>query len=123
MDHYHIFEKQVELKNKEKKLIQQFKYEASLIAKDNIAALMREAFGVEDDTMMETFVLEDHLPAFIGKFKENQEKQKDNLWIVKPTNMARSIDTWVTDNLDLMIRQMESGPKIAQKYISRPLTV
>lgn len=32
--------------------------------------------------------------------------------------MARSMDTWVTQNLDQIIRTVETGPKIAQKYIN-----
>lgn len=35
--------------------------------------------------------------------------------------MARSIDMIITDNLPLVIRAMETGPKIAQKYISKPV--
>ena len=31
--------------------------------------------------------------------------------------MARSMDTWVTTNLDSIVRMVETGPKIAQKYI------
>lgn len=31
--------------------------------------------------------------------------------------MARSMDTWVTNNLEQAIRTVETGPKIAQKYI------
>mmetsp|Transcript_38682 Transcript_38682/g.28550 ORF Transcript_38682/g.28550 Transcript_38682/m.28550 type:complete len:157 (+) Transcript_38682:1447-1917(+) len=34
--------------------------------------------------------------------------------------MARSIDTWVTNNLDQILRMVETGPKIAQKYIHNP---
>ncbi len=35
--------------------------------------------------------------------------------------MARSIDMLVSDNLDILIRNMETGPKLVQKYITYPV--
>ncbi|KAM3301257.1 hypothetical protein P3S67_015758 [Capsicum chacoense] len=34
--------------------------------------------------------------------------------------MARTIDTTITSNLSAIIRLMETGPKISQKYIEHP---
>ena len=72
--------------------------------------------------MQETYDLEYHLPVFIGAFNDREKKGLENTWIVKPSNMARSIDTWVTNNVEQVCRLMETGPKIAQKYIDRPIT-
>jgi tubulin--tyrosine ligase-like protein 12 len=35
--------------------------------------------------------------------------------------MARSMDMLVSDNIDVLIRNMETGPKLVQKYISNPV--
>ena len=53
---------------------------------------------------------------------ENPDGPDMNLWILKPWNMSRGIGTYVTNNLDQIIRMCESDlPLIAQKYIERPL--
>jgi tubulin--tyrosine ligase-like protein 12 len=76
--------------------------------------------GEDREVIQETFVLNESLPVFVGRFQERAKLGLDNTWILKPTNMARSMDTWVSANLDQMLRVSESGPKIAQKYIERP---
>ena len=35
--------------------------------------------------------------------------------------MARSMDTWVVNDVDTIIKFVETGPKIAQKYIEKPM--
>jgi len=44
----------------------------------------------------------------------------DNLWILKPWNMATTIDTTVTGDLPAIIQFLENGPKICQRYIEHP---
>jgi len=63
------------------------------------------------------------LASFIGDFFTRDCNKEDNLWIVKPPRMARSMDMTVTENLDQIIRLIETGPKLVQKYISRPITI
>ena len=71
--------------------------------------------------MQETYDLTSNLPNFIGCFLDRQKKGLENTWIIKPVSMARSIDTWVTNNVEQICRLVETGPKIAQKYIERPI--
>lgn len=59
----------------------------------------------------------------MGVFETREMLRKENTWIIKPPNMARSMDMVVTNNLDIIIRLLETGPKLAQKYIDRPLTL
>lgn len=67
-----------------------------------------------------TYNLETQLSQFIGDYCVRKRDQLNNLWILKPWNMARTIDTSITDNLSAIIRMMETGPKICQKYIEHP---
>lgn len=49
----------------------------------------------------------------MGAYKEREIQRLNNIWIIKPPNMARSMDMVVTDNLDAIIRLLETGPKLA----------
>jgi tubulin--tyrosine ligase-like protein 12 len=71
--------------------------------------------------LMRTYDLDKELARFVGDYYQREKEGLDNLWILKPPNMARSMDMMITDNLPNIIRAMETGPKIAQKYISRPV--
>jgi tubulin--tyrosine ligase-like protein 12 len=64
--------------------------------------------------------METQLSECIGHFFYNEERGIDNSWILKPVNMTRSMDMIVTDNIDQIIRNVETGPKICQKYLNKP---
>ncbi|GAB4838042.1 hypothetical protein Ancab_027570 [Ancistrocladus abbreviatus] len=99
--------------------INQFPYEACLVMKHHLAETVQKARG-SPEWLQPTYNLEKHLTELIGDFCVRQRDGVDNLWILKPWNMARTIDTTITSNLSAIIRLMETGPKICQKYIERP---
>jgi tubulin--tyrosine ligase-like protein 12 len=98
----------------------QFPFEACLVMKHHLAETIHKAWG-SPEWLQPTYNLETHLSQLIGDYCMRKRDGLDNLWIMKPWNMARTIDTTVTDDLSAIIRLMETGPKICQKYIERPV--
>ncbi|KAL5698256.1 hypothetical protein ACHQM5_029320 [Ranunculus cassubicifolius] len=99
--------------------INQFPFEACLVMKHHLAETIYKAQGCPK-WLQPTYNLETHLTQLIGDYYVRKRDGLDNLWILKPWNMARTIDTSVTGDLSAIIRLMETGPKICQKYIERP---
>ncbi|KAK9099521.1 hypothetical protein Syun_026566 [Stephania yunnanensis] len=99
--------------------INQFPFEACLVMKHHLAETVEKALG-SPEWFQPTYNLETHLSQLIGNYYARRRDGLDNLWILKPWNMARTIDTTVTGDLSAIIRLMETGPKICQKYIERP---
>ncbi|XP_047246073.1 tubulin--tyrosine ligase-like protein 12 isoform X2 [Girardinichthys multiradiatus] len=77
--------------------------------------------GPSPDWLPETFNLQTELPQFIKHFRLRQHRGEDNHWICKPWNLARGLDTHITNNLNYIIRQRESTPKVVCKYLEDPV--
>lgn len=99
--------------------INQFPFEACLVMKHHLAETIQKAHGLVE-WLQPTYNLETQLSQLIGDFHLREREKLDNLWILKPWNMARTIDTTINSNLSAIIRLMETGPKICQKYIEHP---
>lgn len=97
----------------------QFPFEACLVMKHHLAETIHKAQG-SPDWLQPTYNLERQLSPLIGDYWLRKRNGHNNLWILKPWNMARTIDTTVTGDLPAIIRLMETGPKICQKYIESP---
>uniref|UniRef100_A0A0N5BN93 Tubulin--tyrosine ligase-like protein 12 n=1 Tax=Strongyloides papillosus TaxID=174720 RepID=A0A0N5BN93_STREA len=112
-------------------LVNQFPFESSLTVKDLFAANVELVFNeteLDPETMTRqplwlpmTFNLNTELPQFYKYYKEREKKNLDNTFIVKPWNMARTLNMTISENISFIIRQIETGPKIACKYINNPV--
>ena len=67
------------------------------------------------------FDLVNELPVFVRHYLERQEAGQDNIWIIKPWNMARGKYIYVTSNLSMIVKLAYTSPKIIQKYIEHPV--
>ncbi|CAF94125.1 unnamed protein product, partial [Tetraodon nigroviridis] len=103
-------------------MLNQFPCENLVTVKDCLAAVSRRvAAGASPAWLPETFNLQTELPHFVQNYQRRQESGDDNHWICKPWNLARGLDTHITSNLDYIIRQRESTPKVVCKYIEKPV--
>ncbi|XP_022604797.1 tubulin--tyrosine ligase-like protein 12 isoform X2 [Seriola dumerili] len=103
-------------------MLNQFPFESIVTVKDCLAAVARRLKGgPPPDWLPETFNLQTELPQFIKHYQQRQQRGEDNHWICKPWNLARGLDTHITNNLDYIIRQRESTPKVVCKYLEDPV--
>ncbi|VDP25595.1 unnamed protein product [Soboliphyme baturini] len=119
------------LKHNPNVLINQFPFEHVLTVKDLLAALIKSHYSQSqvDPATLEmrpswlctTYSLEAELPQFVSYFQQRAKKDLDNHWIIKPFNLSHSMDTYITDEIGQIIRLMDSGPKVACKYIEDPV--
>lgn len=129
LDHFKKFHELSE--NAPHKFINQFPFEYTITIKDLLAIISRRAKKQPDSLSNDlvtyplwlptTFNLKTELLKFILYYKRCEDAGLNNHWICKPFNLARSLDTYITDNLDFICRLPLTGPKIAQKYIEKPV--
>ncbi|XP_036146193.1 tubulin--tyrosine ligase-like protein 12 isoform X2 [Monomorium pharaonis] len=111
--------------------VNQFPYESVLTTKDLLSIVCRRkaAGKLYDLDTLETYPawlpttynLSTELVQFVAYFTRRADKDLDNHWICKPWNLARGLDTHITNNLYHILRLPSTGPKIAQKYVARPI--
>uniref|UniRef100_A0A8C6UD46 Tubulin tyrosine ligase-like family, member 12 n=1 Tax=Neogobius melanostomus TaxID=47308 RepID=A0A8C6UD46_9GOBI len=99
-------------------LLNQFPCESLLTVKDCLAAVSRR---LRSDWLPLTFNLQTELPQFVRCFETRAQRGEDNHWICKPWNLARGLDTHISNDLNCIIRQRESTPKVVCKYIEEPV--
>ncbi|XP_064541488.1 tubulin--tyrosine ligase-like protein 12 [Drosophila montana] len=112
------------------KFINQFPFEYVITIKDLLGIVGRRAAKEHHNAetldtyppwLPTTYNLSTELREFVAYYQQRAAKRLDNHWIIKPWNLARGLDTHITDNIKQIVRLPATGPKIAQKYIERPV--
>ncbi|CAG9860371.1 unnamed protein product [Phyllotreta striolata] len=102
------------------KFINQFPFEYVLTVKDLLCVTCRRSQN-SLRWLPISYNLVTESGHFASCFQRREKNGSDNYWIVKPYNLARSLDIHITNNLDYILRVSLTGPKIAQKYITNPV--
>lgn len=113
--------------------VSEFPQEAWFVNKGSMYTTMVQAYGERilykgiDDSVPTSgrwlplsYNVEDSLAEFVGEHSIRAAKGSDNLWIVKPHALARSMDMAVSDTLPMLLRVSETGQKLLSKYIANP---
>ena len=110
----------IKFKNEGKNVfINQFPYESIITMKSYLSNLIQSNLGLNNILGL-SYDMRTELAEIIGNYYYNEDKGYENTWILKPINMSRSMDMLITDNLKEIIRAVETGPKICQKYFCNP---
>ena len=68
-----------------------------------------------------TYNADAELDSFVSVFQKRERLGLDNHWIVKPWNLARGLDIYITSSLAQVLKLARTGPKIVQKYVEDPV--
>ncbi|CAG2103519.1 unnamed protein product [Medioppia subpectinata] len=111
--------------------INQFPFEHIITVKDLFAIVCRRknsthsvdenSLSTRPEWLATTYNLQTEIVKFVAYFQKRAKRGLDNHWICKPWNLARSLDTQITDSLDCIIRLRNTVPKVVCKYITEPV--
>lgn len=110
--------------------VNQFPFENVVTIKDLLAVVCRRSIEKHHDPqtlntfpewLPTTYNLKTELKEFVSYFQNREAKGLDNHWIIKPWNLARSLDTHITSSLSQIVRLSQTSPKIVQKYVESPV--
>lgn len=104
----------------ENQYVNQFPYEASLVNKGHLMRTIRKAFGPNVPWLPISYHLNEEFSIFLGDYFQRRKEGRDNLWILKPVALTRSLNISITDDLGCIVRHMEHGERVVSKYISNP---
>lgn len=103
-------------------MVNQFPGEECLVFKHRLAHTARRAVSSTgpDGWLPLSFDATQDLDALLGAHEEALETGKQPLWIMKPWNAGRSLDTTVVTTPQAVAACARSGPKVAQQYVDTP---
>lgn len=112
--------------------INQFPNEHVVTVKDLLVATCRRAGNQKIDPVTLrgspkwlpiSYNLQTELAQFVSYFQHREERGLDNVWIIKPWNLTRSLDITISNNLNNILRMPDTGPKLACNYITDIVTI
>lgn len=111
--------------------VNQFPFEHILTVKDLFAIVCRRKNDFESidpltletspEWLATTYNLQTEIIKFISYFQRREKLGLDNYWICKPWNLARGLDTHITNDINCIIRLRNNVPKVVCKYITNPV--
>ncbi|CAI5735754.1 unnamed protein product [Hyaloperonospora brassicae] len=128
----HLMDFDKYITNENVQIINQFPNEKILTCKDLLYEMCKLHNGGEQpDWLAETYNMTTEFPELIAQYicrdvkahENGEDDDEANHWICKPWNMARSIDACIAQNAPHLARIAETGPKVACRYIHRPLLI
>ncbi|ETW04700.1 hypothetical protein, variant [Aphanomyces invadans] len=106
------------------RVFNQFPNEKVLTCKDLLYETCRRANNNQQPPYMAlTFNMETEFPELMQEFTRRDQAGLDNVWICKPWNLARSLDTEIATTAAQLAKLAQTGPKVACKYITKPFLI